>query len=294
LIRSNWLLLSSKCILIVELDHRNQGDETRVCVELAQASKDEGLYLDRIHWFYFVREDPQEVKQWSIVMDSKESPDQLTGFNCLRGEEICAFNTILRADYYAWPGVGIVRGIGEGLCALGGPSWLVEDRSRTVGDDLYWIHQDTPHGSVNRISLTGFPIGTSVDYTNTEGTSVSTVVEDDSFGVVIGSGDPLSNTEEASIRAALDTLTLQAPLHSDVDFDIDMIVQVGEGEHRYERGIRVYAVADPPTVSASEILVVRISCCSFWSSSSRKVSSQTFAFSIVGRGWGTCSTSNFR
>jgi hypothetical protein len=275
-------------------DHRNQGDETRVCVELAQESKDEGLYLDRVMWFYFVREDPREVKQWSIVMDSLTSPDLLTDFFCMRGEEICAFNTILRADYYAWPGVGIVRGIGEGLCALGGPSWLVEDRSRTMGQDLYWIHHDTPLGSVNRISLTGFPSGTSVEYANTEGTLVSTLVEDDSFSVVIGSGDQLSNNEEASIRAVLDTFTLQAPLHSDVDFVIDMIVQVGATEHRYERGMRVYAVADPPTVSASEILVVRIFILfDFQISSSMGISSHAFPF-LVGRRWTSCSTSNFR
>lgn len=241
-----------------EMDHRNQGDETRVCVELAQESKDQGLYLDRVFWFYFIREDPREVKQWSIVMDSLSSPDQLTDYGCMRGEEICAFNTILRADYYAWQGVGVVRGIGEGLCALGGPSWLVEDRSRTLGGDLFWIHHDTPLGSVNRISLTGFPVGASIEYTDTDGTLVSSIVEDDSFIIVIGSGDPLSNDEEATIRASLDTLSVQAPLHSDVNFVVDMIVQVGDGDHRYERAIQVYAVADPPTVSATESLAVRI------------------------------------
>ena len=72
---------------------RNQGSETRVCVELAQESKDQGLYLDRVLWFYFVRDDPREVKQWSIVDDSEESPDELTEYKCLRGEDVCAFNT---------------------------------------------------------------------------------------------------------------------------------------------------------------------------------------------------------
>lgn len=237
---------------------RNQGSETRVCVELTQESKDLGLYLDRIHWFYFIREDPREVKQWSIVMDSKESPDALTEYDCLRGEDICAFNTILRADFYAWQGVGIVQGIGLGLCMLGGGTWLVEDRKRTLGEELNWVHRDDGLlGSTNQLKLSNFPLGTTVEYTDTRGDFVSTVVSDEDFAVVLGSGDPLSNLEEQEIRNALDTLTLQAPLHSDDDFDLYFTVKVGASVHRYTKRVSVFAVADPPALDVPEYLVVR-------------------------------------
>ncbi len=156
---------------------RNQGSETRVCVELTQESKDEGLYLDRVLWFYFVRDDPREIKQWSIVEDSKQSPDELTEYRCLRGEDVCAFNTILRADFYAWQGVGIVRGIGLGLCMLGGGSWLVEDRKRTMGGDLTWVQQEEDlFGSANMLTISGFPLGTAVEYTDTKDNFVSSIV----------------------------------------------------------------------------------------------------------------------
>lgn len=240
---------------------RNQGSETRVCVELTQESKDLGLYLDRVLWFYFLREDPREVQQWSIVMDSEESPDQLTEYNCMRGEEICAFNTILRADFYAWQGISIVRGIGLGLCMLSGGSWLVEDRKRTVGPSLEWYHpNDNLFGSVNQLTLAGFPVGTTVEYTDSQGNFVSSVVSDDTFSVVLGSGDPLSNLEEPAIREALNTLALQAALHTDEDFDLDFLVKVGGSIHRYVKPIIVYAVADPPGVAASESLLVSHPC----------------------------------
>ena len=236
---------------------RNQGSETRVCVELAQESKDQGLYLDRVLWFYFVRDDPREVKQWSIVDDSEESPDELTEYKCLRGEDVCAFNTILRADFYAWQGVGTVRGIGLGLCMLGGGSWLVEDRKRTMGQDLTWMQQEEDlFGSANQLTISGFPLGTAVEYTDTQDNFVSNIVSDETFELVLGSGDPLSNLEEQEIIGALKTLTLQAPPHSDDDFELDLVVNIGASAYLYRRSVSVFAVADPPAINASEYLIV--------------------------------------
>ena len=241
---------------------RNQGSETRVCVELTQESKDEGLYLDRVLWFYFVRDDPREVKQWSIVEDSKESPDELTEYSCLRGEDVCAFNTILRADFYAWQGVGIVRGIGLGLCMLGGGSWLVEDRKRTIGGDLTWMQQEEGlSGSANKLTISGFPLGTAVEYTDTQANFFSSIVSDETFEVVLGSGDPLSNLEEPDILDALKTLVLQAAPHSDDDFELDLVVNIGISAHLYRRSVSVFAVADSPAINATEYLIVSHVCC---------------------------------
>jgi hypothetical protein len=82
---------------------RNQGREVRVCVELSEESKAQGLLLDRIHWFYWILENQfQTVRQNAIVFDSQESPDTLTEYECMRGVDICPFNTILKADFYQW------------------------------------------------------------------------------------------------------------------------------------------------------------------------------------------------
>lgn len=82
---------------------RNQGKEVRVCVELSKESKAQGLLLDRIHWFYWILENEyQTVRQNAIVFDAKESPDTLTEYSCMRGADLCPFNTILKADFYQW------------------------------------------------------------------------------------------------------------------------------------------------------------------------------------------------
>ena len=77
-----------------------------MCVTLAEESKREGLYLDRILWFYFIRERPDgdDVKQHSIVSDSLQAPNGLTQYDCMRGVDICPFDTILKANFYYWSG----------------------------------------------------------------------------------------------------------------------------------------------------------------------------------------------
>lgn len=175
----------------------------------------------------------------------------------MRGEEICAFNTILRAEFYEWKGV--VQGIGLGVCTFyNGGTWLVEDRKRNVGPDLTWMHPaNSPSSSVNEVSITGFPVGTTVEYTDMQGKLLSNVVSDRSFKVQLGSGDPVSDSEEPAIRNALNTLNLQAPPNSGDDFELEFIVQVGKSQHRYREPVTVYAVADPPAINGSTYLVVR-------------------------------------
>ena len=69
--------------------------------------------------------------------------------------------------------------------------------------------------------------------------------------------------DEDGIRQALDTLALTAPLHSDVNFKLTLIVTTtGNYEQFYTEDVTVYAVADPPNVAATESLMVsiRIGC----------------------------------
>jgi hypothetical protein len=96
---------------------RNQGSEVRVCVELTEQSKSYGLVFDRITWFYFLRENPDiNVRQNAIVNDNKVVASGLTDYSCMPGDDVCAFDTILRANFFDRAGVGIVRGIGEAIC----------------------------------------------------------------------------------------------------------------------------------------------------------------------------------
>ena len=85
---------------------RDQGNEVRVCVELAEASKLEKLYLDRIIWFYFHRtyDEGDVVRQNAIIPDSLPALSGLTDYDCLRGIEVCGFDTILRAEFFRYGG----------------------------------------------------------------------------------------------------------------------------------------------------------------------------------------------
>lgn len=233
---------------------RNQGSETRVCATLSEESKAEGLYLDRIHWFYFIREDDRgDVRQNAIIWDSVEAPNALTEYQCMRGVEVCGWNTILRADFYQWSGVGIVRGIGEGVCQYGGGTWLVEDVERNVGEFFGWIHHDPARGGVRSWTASNFPVGATVAYDDLDGNQVSEVVEDsETFQISF----EIDNNEDKLVEL-LETLTLKAPLNSDDNFKISMLVVTEGGyNHRYEEPVTVYAVADPPTVTASPRLLV--------------------------------------
>jgi hypothetical protein len=55
------------------------------------------------------------VRQNAIVYDSKEALTGLTNYTCMRGVDVCPFDTLLKADFFSWGGLGIVRGIGEAV-----------------------------------------------------------------------------------------------------------------------------------------------------------------------------------
>jgi hypothetical protein len=119
---------------------RNQGSEVRVCVELTEQSKTYGLVFDRITWFYFLRENPESnVRQNAIVSDNTVVASGLTDYSCVPGDDMCAFDTILRADFFDRAGVGIVRGIGEAIC-----------RYRTGGDSTTSQASRDPTASPSR------------------------------------------------------------------------------------------------------------------------------------------------
>jgi hypothetical protein len=140
------------------------------------------------------------------------------------------------------------------ICQYGSDSRIVEDNERTIGRDITgWIHHDDgrPIDAVVQVLITGFPSGTTVSYTDTGGTVVTVVVDGDGYDAIFTADG------EAKIRAALDTLTLTAPLHSDVDFGLEITVTTSASiKHSYAHPVLVQAVADPPSVSATESMML--------------------------------------
>jgi hypothetical protein len=115
-----------------------------------------------------------------------------------------------------------------------------------------WMHRVGSTTLVQALRITGFAIGTAVTYVDTDNTTVSTTVESDLFQIRIS-----AENNEDEIRAALDTLTLTAALHSDENFELRLIVETtGGDEHLYVNPVAVLAVADPPSVTATDLVLV--------------------------------------
>jgi hypothetical protein len=123
-----------------------------------------------------------------------------------------------------------------------------------IGEDIMaWMNEpkydDSPEPLVLNVTLTKFAVGSTVSYTDPSGTAISKVVTSEGTNFTI-----VAETEQ-DIRSSLDTLTVQAPLNSDDDFVIEYFVGTASGYiHTYTHPIRVMAVADPPQVSATQLL----------------------------------------
>ena len=228
---------------------RDQGSEVRVCVILSDDSKRQGLILDRIVTFYFVRDNGPDglVTQDAIIYDSKSEPDGLTDYNCMRGVELCPFDTILKADFFDREGTGIVRGIGEAICMFNASgSTLTEDVPKQIGPDVIWNLHDYSTDFVDAIEISGFPIGSRVAYTQVDQSLTDEIVENEDFLVFFEGGDA------DIVRSALDTLTITSVPQSDDNFQLKFTVATNAlrlGEYAHQVNVR--AVADLPTVSAT-------------------------------------------
>ena len=136
-------------------------------------------------------------------------------------------------------------GVGEGLCQFGGTSYLVEDVPKVIGDRLGWIYHDHQTAYATRLNITGFPVGSTVWYNDTNYVRQSESVDDEGYELI------LIADNDARLRFSLDSLEIQAPLHSDVDFILDVLVRTTAGSnHLYQERVAVLAVADPPQVTA--------------------------------------------
>jgi hypothetical protein len=167
--------------------------------------------------FYFLRDNGPDglVTQDAIISDSKSEPYGLTDYSCMRGVEVCPFDTILKSDFFDREGVGIVRGIGEAVCMFDtATDTLTEDVPKQIGPGIVWSLHDYSTDLVDAIEISGFPIGSRVAYTHVDQSlTTNETVESEDFLV-------LFEGSEADIRSALDTLTITPVPQSDDEFHL--------------------------------------------------------------------------
>mmetsp|Transcript_2252 Transcript_2252/g.5415 ORF Transcript_2252/g.5415 Transcript_2252/m.5415 type:complete len:376 (+) Transcript_2252:133-1260(+) len=95
-----------------------QGQTVRVCVSPTPDNLKAGALIRQLESFAFRREIPISTKQTAIEPGTGGVPaDQLTVVSCQPGSTVCAFETLLAANFFA--GEGIVTGSGQAYLQLG-------------------------------------------------------------------------------------------------------------------------------------------------------------------------------
>jgi hypothetical protein len=88
-----------------------QGQIVTVCVEVEERAIQEGIYLEGVQEFSWIREYDDEFNLTQVVIENgAPSPDGLTDYACVPGMIICDFQSILKAIYFMAP--GDVYGVG--------------------------------------------------------------------------------------------------------------------------------------------------------------------------------------
>jgi hypothetical protein len=101
---------------LIEGDVKNQGESVRVCVVPNAETLAEGAYLRYIDEFTFRRDDHEQV---AIAPGNEGAPaSELTVVSCEAGSALCAFETLLGAEFFSG-GIGIVQGSGTAFLQFG-------------------------------------------------------------------------------------------------------------------------------------------------------------------------------
>jgi hypothetical protein len=101
---------------IVSFGSASQGEDLRVCIIPTDESLAQGAFLRQIEEFTFRRDNYTQV---AVAPLSDGQPyDELTVVSCYSGATVCAFETLLNADFFR-EGVGVVYGSGTAYMQLG-------------------------------------------------------------------------------------------------------------------------------------------------------------------------------
>ena len=94
---------------LVPIMPTEQGQTVRVCVSPTAENIARGTLMRQLEQFTFYRDLPVSIKQASIEPGTGGVPvDPLTLVSCRSGSTVCAFETLLQADFFTGP--GIIRG----------------------------------------------------------------------------------------------------------------------------------------------------------------------------------------
>ena len=125
-----------------------------------------------------------------------------------------------------------------------------EDNSVNIGGGI-GISFNDPDGSevLTNVTVSGFPQDSIIRYTDFTGTPQTITSPNDGFSL------SFNGATEAQIRAALATLSVQPPPHSDVNIPLDVSVTMLDGgtvssTTNTDLVVQVAAVADTPTLTA--------------------------------------------
>ncbi|MEZ5774072.1 MAG: type I secretion C-terminal target domain-containing protein [Hyphomicrobiaceae bacterium] len=146
-----------------------------------------------------------------------------------------------------------VTAVADGVTATAA-STIVEDEAAIIGADITITKIDTDGTEqITSIVVDGFPVGATIAYTDVAGAPQSFV----STGAETVT---LSGGTEAAIRAALATLAVTAPAHSDTNFSLGLTVVTSDNDgstktDTFTHPIVVQAVADTPAVGADALVL---------------------------------------
>ena len=87
-----------------------QGDALRICIKPDVRSTENGLYMRRIDSMYLSRPDIPEIIQYAVE-GGLEDFYGMSQVICARGSTVCRVETIIRAEFFASPGVITIGGI---------------------------------------------------------------------------------------------------------------------------------------------------------------------------------------
>ncbi len=145
-----------------------------------------------------------------------------------------------------------INAVADGVLRSGS-STIVEDVPRSIGSDITWTKIDTDGTeSVTRVEVTSFPVGATITYTAVDNTVVSLTVPAGGHTAIFTGGT------EAQIRAAVNTLSIQAPSQSDTNFSLSVAITTTDNDassiiDSYVHTVIVQAVADIPSVTAGAV-----------------------------------------
>lgn len=148
-----------------------------------------------------------------------------------------------------------VTAVADGV-TKSGSSVLVEDVAKTIGADIAYAKIDADGSEhVTGVTISGFPIGSTVTYTDMSGNPQTFLAVG---GETVTWSGPKSAATETAIRTALNTLNVQAPAHSDDNFALSVAITMEDNDasvitQTFTHSVVVQAVADAPSVSADPI-----------------------------------------